>query len=480
MNFATLIADAKETARLEGLRKRLWKEYHAKDRRAPGVLVMDLAGFLVLFLFRWALPALLPLVTLQSGRGRWLLIACLVPLVPEVIVGRSLVGLTEMEALRMPSREGLLLHRWLRAFPWFLWVGLSWALAGAFKVHALGGDLSVPAILLLAAVGLIPLLGAASLHGLRVHPLTSGQWPAVLLLATLLFLIAAPLDDLATWLDRAWLSWTGPGALLLCGALLPCLLRAQFRAFQAAEAVGFPAGRKGRAGKSTGLRAAAFRSSPFLARRPGLWRAQAYLGWKKDRLGLERPLVVLAGYLFGVWAVWAARDGASGLYLPAAAAFLASRFIGTDGIDSEESRRLYLLGVDYREQVLHDLKALLLVAAPLLLGIGLGTMLVLAPASGLTEVRLAVLACMAGFLLLRAGARGLPGISEASVLPQVLSLALLLVFLFVPRCGTRELLAAAALAGLLGFLGLLRRLLGLDDESLREQRFSRARGARRS
>jgi len=478
---SSLIADARETARLLRIRRRLQREYRREPpRQRFGPFLLSLFQ-LLRFVYRWALPALACLIVFSlvqvpgfPDSWKWIWAALMALFQPVGRAGLRVFKISEFEALRMPSREGLLLHRWTNELPWLLWVGVSWSVVVAAKLQAIGVRPSLPGLALLAAVCLAPTLRAAWFGVDESEPIErmskwswafmpldhSRSWWVLIVLFTL-----HPADMLG-WL-APWVSWLGPPFLALSVWALWAHLRLQGAVIRTKETKNswWLDGERHEVSPSDGpsrtFKTLPAGPSPYLSRSGGLWRAQVYL-FCMDFRARSWPWLSMTGYLLAVAAVWSAGDGTSGLLLPASAAFLASRFIAIDGIGSDGSVRLHLLGIDFRQQVLHNLKGLFLVAAPLLLAVSLCTGLAL----GFTEVRLAVIAAMLGFLLLRSGAWGLPGISETSVLPQLLALALFLALIFVPRCGFEGLLAVAATTGLVGLGGLLARVLRLDEARL--------------
>lgn len=480
MAAKSLIADAIESARLVRLGRRLGRE-HRRACGGPSRWELFLAAIFhsVRILYLWGLPVLPPclafsLVEMEdiSAWTRWFWIVLIASGQPIGSAGSRMVRLTPFEALCMPSREGLLLWRWLRSLPWLVWIGASWSLVAAGKVLAAGGALTVPAITFMGVVFLSPGLVAAceglyrltEREGRRIKE-NSVVVAAGISVGALFILGILPLEPLA-WIP-GWAAWLGPPALFFWGWALASTIRGQRIAIRRAAIAGrarfAQTSRKAR----TRSRRIPIGPSPFIEGRRNLWRAQAYLWWKVWTWDIMRAGgLVMMGHLLqalpGALAVLAAGDR-SGLALPALAAFLASRVIPISGPGSGESLRFYLLGVDIREQVLHNLRALFLFAVPVTLAVTLGTALLL----GLTTTRLGVIAVILSFILLRAGCRGLPRIPETSLRPVLLGFLVLLGLLFVPSCDGPTLLVVAAVVGLLGLIGLARRILRLEEARLR-------------
>jgi len=147
--------------------------------------------------------------------------------------------------------------------------------------------------------------------------------------------------------------------------------------------------------------------------RSSLLRAQGYLHrleWLRfpldgpwDRLWLL-PRVLFASVYHGIWplaamtAMWQASGREVAPLQALFAAALAPTFVGV-----RLRSRLYLLGIDYRRQVKHNLFAFAcFAAAPTLLAAGVTAVIV-----GLEQRHLLVLTAMAAVLLLRSGWNGL-------------------------------------------------------------------------
>jgi len=482
---AGVIADALETARLERLYRRLLAELRRERGGAVWSWLISQTLFRSFaFAFTWGLPLLGCLMAfdkVQAHGTKWLLVSIFTAFQPLDRAGRRIYRFNEFEALRLPSREGMVCLRWARALPWLLWLGLSWSLVLSAKIEAFGGRLTTPIWGFLAAAVLGPSLLAAS-SGISEAVEEEKPRAGKLSLQALDFIRASrglfaitllhPADlaiQPPAWLT-AWIPWLGPPTLLLCLWSALGMFRLQAQAIRRKAVVhpfwlGGPLpGDRSPEKRRKKPRPVPIRPSRFLAKKGGLCRAQVYLSWLEFRplLGCGAPLLFL-GYILAAAAVWLAGDGLSGLALPAAGAFIATRLIGIGGITSDSNAWLHLLGIDYREQVLHDLKSLFLVAAPLLILTALGTGLAL----GFTEARWGVVALLSGFLLLRAGFRGLPGIPETSALPQLFAILLVGALLFAPRLPPAALFTVAATTGLAGLACLARRLQVLDEGELR-------------
>jgi hypothetical protein len=174
------------------------------------------------------------------------------------------------------------------------------------------------------------------------------------------------------------------------------------------------------------------------------------------------------GVLLSVCAVTLTTPAQVQILLPMLAAWTAPTLF------SEQLRHpLWLLGVSYREQVLHNLRCLAwFAAAPVLAaGIVAGTLM------GWSVERVGVVALMAGLLAGRAGFRGLIRASEharfswANAWVHLLVASVLLtlprIWPGIPVIWTT---VAGALLLLVGGVGLVRRIRRLDERRLVEAR----------
>ncbi len=198
----------------------------------------------------------------------------------------------------------------------------------------------------------------------------------------------------------------------------------------------------------------------------------ATLGWWKRAMAWTGPALVLAfvvlrGPALAVLAVMASGAESGGVLVGAAllAAFWASRALSVDTMDFDE--RIWLLGVDYREQALHGLRCLLLVGVLPTLLTGVVTVLILAP---FDAMRHAALLLVGAAFLLRVGLVGLWPFREVNRLrPGFLLTALAIAAFAYEPIWSGDLLAYAiyGCAGL-GIVGLALRLLRLREPRLRE------------
>jgi len=196
------------------------------------------------------------------------------------------------------------------------------------------------------------------------------------------------------------------------------------------------------------------------------------LGWWKRAMAWLLPspifaVIFLRGPALAVLAIAASGAESGGVVVGAAllAAFWASRATSVEIFGFEE--RLWLLGVDYRDQALHGMRCLLLVGVLPTLLAGAVTLLVLSPFDALRQA--ALLLVVAAFLL-RVGLVGLWPFREVHRFRPALLLAALAIAALVARPVWSGDLLAYGIYGCagLGVVGLALRLLRLREPRLRD------------
>jgi hypothetical protein len=360
-------------------------------------------------LFPWGVVPLLALASFLPSIG----VAALGTL------GMALLGylgvfpplrLTTFEALRMPSRRALYVARLHWSLPWLLWVGLWGAPA---LLHFRGGmnlDARQTALALLS-VALVPwvvfgtygaiiillrkpwlalfgLIWIGSVFAIRFDPLARGG-PALVEFVPLLFaLVAAGLIALQVW-----------GV----GRLEPLRQMSLIRGDASQKLGGEEAATAPPPGTAAGL--GRLGPVPLLAGRHGLGWAAFYYALVSLRRSPGKAVVPLVmGMAVVVLFISLVQgdqpfDSGAWWWLLYFCVYLGSP------LHVSNPQRLYLLGVDYRRQLVHRLRTfwvtpgLLLVAVPTLAVVALG---------GKVEMPLTLLAVVAALTLFREGWWGWP------------------------------------------------------------------------
>jgi hypothetical protein len=519
MTLRELLADAREAARLEATYRKLKREYVRGERRKnfrkhPAVhLVLSLVLFpFQLVLWTWpALPGALALLPGGPGwtRAKWGVLAvwAFFFLSGGVISFFSQLGgigaITPFDALRMPSREGLLLARWVKKVPYLGWCGISMAcLTGASLAH-FADPWAWDSICLLIAAGLTPL--ASALH--QGYLARSGEETShregmlrrgfgdlfVLWYLLLCFNVFRPV---LPWSQFSWVQKLGPVALILLPIWICFFLREQLRAVDRCP-VGSPVWYERDDWTSLDRAVSAPRVLCGIDRRwkpgRGLLRAEwerfvaSFFRGLPSRKGLLRPkrLLRLPGALLELVlrAAWLARgpilgagavlasDPTLGIILALGAALLASKVLDPLGwAGTREGERLYLWGVDLRDQVLLDIKAVVFFCALPTIGAAVAA----AVLSGPSAPRLALVFLLASAFLLRVGWYGILNFSELSncgcALEVLVAAALGLFLLFRhPSPDAQAVASAACVTAAVGALGVFRRFRRLGEGTLRAE-----------
>jgi hypothetical protein len=438
---------------------------------------------------RWFIPwAIVPLVALPwpNNYGTGLLGMVLF----VYLIGFPPIWLTTFEALRMPSRRSLFTVRLLRALPWLLWAGF-WGTAALLASGWPALQTPVQVILCLLIGAQVPVL-VLGVYGALLILMRSWMWVGLTVCGGLAgFLGGAAAAFLPGQALAGFLALVAPAMLLLevgllalqvwgVGRLEPIYQIDRSLQGQAQKQVRektLPVGAPPRGGVPGKLGPA-----PLLAGRHGLGWAAAYYalslrgkGFRGIKEKVTIPLILL-GSLFlliqsapGLNWVW-------GL-------FLYFCLVLGSPLHLPDPRRLYLLGVDYRRQLVHRLRTFWV--TPPLLAVSAGTALAVL-LWGDPELPLALLAVAAGLTLFREGWLGWPT-WEPNLLGgplgcwcSLLFLALLLWLGFLLTAGrwawlpdpgwdtvTRALLFAAACGGC-GLVGIAYKWWRYDEATLSE------------
>jgi hypothetical protein len=399
--------------------------------------------------------------------------------------------LTTYEALRMPSRRALFVARVVALLPWWLWIGL-WGTASWLGFHPGAAQDWQQAVLLLLVGALVPCL-ALALWGVVLVVLRSWwRWIALWLLC-----LTAPY--LPVWAGfgpaqafQTYLLLIPPAMLILTTGLLALQVWALGRLEPMYQINGLMGAkpRPERAHQQTPARAPRGRPvpgqlgpAPWLAGRHGLgWSATYYAvcklsdGGSRGFLGRFFTFVIIISVSFSI-----ASGNDQGWLWFWAFFLLVVPQVGGSPFHVGDPQRLYLLGVDYRRQLVHRLRTFWL--TPALLGIAVGVTLAVA-LWGETETPLALLALGAGLTLCREGCFGWPNLGAVfggriGCLPQfliVLALALEATYLvgagrwaWLPGPGwdtATRMQIFAACCGLFGLAGILYKWWQLDESRL--------------
>ncbi|MCU0727389.1 MAG: hypothetical protein MUE73_16650 [Planctomycetes bacterium] len=495
-----MIAALREATRLDGWLRQLRRERRVRQARETGLGAVSRILLIAWGVLRFGGLLVLPLVpaavachwrregyAFSRSELDWLELLILFSLVFTCLLawGVGYVRLTRFEALRIPDRAALRLARWLRGVPWCLWASLCLGTA-AFHLRALAGrdpwgggaPLLVAAVVLaLAAAGgvdsllrerlrrrsscilslvvcglLVPIASLVALFGSG-----SVRWPAsapVMPMVIPLLIVALN----ALWRSRQS-TWAEPAVLDRRPAVRPGTAALCVTGSAPADPAALPRVHAGR----TGMRGAA------AVRRSAHWRIG--LGWRAP-LDLGRLLLVCAGAATGpAFAVLAmVLAGRWGVPLSAPLVLAALAGLAPKSFGLPPGPRLWLFGADLREQVLENLRALLLRAAVPTLVAGWVAMALLEP----TPERWLVFAALGAVFLFRAGIlEWWDGTVMAGWMPhQWIPVTALAAAAFAPRGVELALYLAAAGAGLLGLLHLLATREPRLREHLRAGRWS--------
>jgi hypothetical protein len=177
VNAAGLLADARETIRLESLRRRLLREQAATRPGRIRRVAQDCARKSLLGL-AYGYPLLFVVWPLHASRiffftfafGFWIAVLLRVRLpAPRRDPSERTFGAFEL--LHAPSRRGLLAASWLRALPWLTWTGGCGVAFVAQRPDVFG---RLPA-LGFVTIGLTPLLVVASIWWAKIGE-DQGDW----------------------------------------------------------------------------------------------------------------------------------------------------------------------------------------------------------------------------------------------------------------------------------------------------------------
>ncbi len=437
-----------------------------------------------------------------------------------MVYGGARSRMSAFDLLRHPSRGGLVLGATLHAVPWLVWCGACSALAIALSApgahtNAAGVMVLVAAFLLPTVAALrgasrrvlersgarelgvlLPVLAFLVTRFATEHWLPGYSWWVVVAFVAFLGFgaigsgVVAPMRELAfTAVVFVCLAFPVSEAassalvagdaramtvasvvLILSVALIVSELFVQVRHVDRMEVVRSRAAdgdappssygpvvfRKARAGG--GIAAARMRyyvdlHLPDPTKKLSWWkRASAWTG-----PAIMFPLIFLRGPVLAVLAVTLSGSETGGVVVISAllAAFWASRATSVDIVSFEE--RLWLLGVDYRDQALHGLRCLFLVGLLPTLLAAVVTLLVLSP---FDAARQATVLLIVSAFLLRAGLVGLwPFREEHRVRPALLLTTLAIATLALgPVWSGDELAYAIYTCAGLGTIGLALRL----------------------
>jgi hypothetical protein len=401
--------------------------------------------------------------------------------------------LTTFEALHMPSRRALFVARLLPWLPWWLWIGLLgtagilvalwpdvpsaeqavvWLLIGAQVPWLVVGVFSLPKLAPVGCAAFViwnVFVGIFAQAGMLPGPVVLQPYLRLVLL--LLLPVGLALLALHLWmLERMEPMRQIEGLLVTPQAPVPA----------GAGSTPFVLPRSG-ARRSAEARG----PDPLLADRRGLgWAAVSYAlqklrfgGIREVRVSYGVPLVRSVAIL-----TWCVMDPGS-WWLVTCLGF--PLLLQQSILHVENPQRLYMLGVDYRTQLLHFLKTFWLTADMLVIspGVLLAVALDFRP-----EAAAAVLAQVAGITLLGAGWLRWPDMPQAVVMMGQAGCSVLLAFLLLlgiwlgyliaagrldvlPDPGwsqpVRAMLFGAACAAL-GLAGVLHKVFWLNEDRLRE------------
>jgi hypothetical protein len=445
----------------------------------------------------WALIPLLGLPWWDWVDPFWVVLALLLILtVPHL----SALRLTTFEALRMPSRRALYVARLAPWLPWSLWFGL-WGTAGLLVSHRGAVPNGQQAALYLLIGAQVPWL-SLGLGGVafvlawkwRVGWFVVGHWSFLILLLSHLYFFAMA-GFRPGQAPGPYLALVPPAMLLLEIGLLALQVWAVGRMEpmrQQGSGLLGPAPRPAPARRETPPATAPhgrgvpgqLGPAPLLAGRHGLGWAAAYYALFKLRLyvpGMVLILVpVLAMVLFRV-TVSALGNAVLWGWLLILSFWLA---LSASALHVGDPERLYLLGVDYRRQLVHRLRTFWV--TPVLLAVSAGVLLAVA-LWGEIEMPLTFLALVVGLTLFGEGWFGWPtrearlfGGPMGQLWSLRISFILILWLGFLAGAGrwaglpdpgwgtaTRVQLFAAPCAAL-GLAGILYKWWRLDEATLRE------------
>jgi hypothetical protein len=396
--------------------------------------------------------------------------------------------LTTFEALRMPSRRSLFVARLLPWLPWWLWVGVC-GTAGLLVAYADKVDSAQDAALYLLIGGQVPWL-VVGLFAFQPLMPTFGCLVIIaccMLSGALMPLLRDaginPLEEIHGHLAfiAALMLLSEIGLLIVHVSILGLVEPMRQIKGIAIPPTETPAANKPlmawvpKAWRTPGPLAPA----PLLAGRHGLGWASVYYAfaslWRGGFNGFWQrfyaPVLVLGFMILGDmsnWWMWC---------------MLPALLVQSSLLKVDHPRRLYLLGVDYRAQMLHRITTFWVTPAMLLVPIWVLLAAVLGVAM---DWPLAWLALVGGLTLFGAGWYGWPNpamffngkMGCSVILGFHLALGLWLGYLIVAGHGlgipdpgwstTMRAQLFAAACGAVGLAGLLYKLLWLDETRLRD------------
>ncbi len=497
--MSSILSEVRETRTLLRHEREVWKTYRSEQAEERSVLqkiseytlgeVIGLVATVSVLSLMGLPPLFAYLAVTGSWAWGWLLTAFFVLIIkPGTLRFGGLAS--DFELLRMPTRRGFIAIRWLGKLRWALGMGISWSIVAAIKIAYFTTLGVVDSFLFIVAVAVTPVLVLTDTFYDELYARAEPLRPSVRRLVvasrvvgflwglTLLgFCAALPglLDlefyEIVVRLGGFFLVIV----LLITGVMIRVAIELaetceSFRRSPREESENTPA--------STNEVLSTF-TLPSPSAPHGLFGGRLLLWWWSLRDSLRFPglrgsidwisvlvlsvALLLRGPLLAAIAVVATNWDLPPLLMPLAAGFFAARVFVTGGPDSDDAEHLYLLGVDFRDQILFNLKSLFFCAMLPTMMVGTVT---LACTSG-TWAGLAALAGIAATFLLRAGYRGLPGISETSLKHLFLVPTLLCASVLFRGSPTAVFVVAAVMAAV-GILGLANRLRRLDEASIRD------------
>jgi hypothetical protein len=459
--------------------RRLLRLHHQLRRELSGPMSFRLRA--AAWFFVWGIFPLLAFAPWHAGV--WL---------PLLIVAGTVqaflpMKLTSFEALRYPSRRALCVARLLWPLGWLLWVGIWWAVGLGWVARSSANPSWYTPPVAACAV-LAPCVMAAGLWGVVFVAVGARNW-AMLPICGFVFVIVVLWDPVLRHVlnQSPWLLPAGLGLVTVGLLLLEVWAVERIEPFFQIQLSGESPWLLTSTPPRPASTAAPGRlsPSPLLRGRHGLAWASLYVALVRMRLrwmewvGSNVIWFILLGGILG--------SGMKGnepfsLYAPGHfwvfAIILLLALAGPPALAPQHPQRLYLLGVDYRAQLLHRVRTFW-IAPPLLLATLLMTLVAIL--TGRIAEPLSFLAMVFAMQTYRAGWLEWPSLEVGQIQMWALlllpGLALLLLILFPPGWPflfswewgpvPRALLFAGVTLGV-GLTGIVWRLLRLDEAKLRE------------